>query len=82
VPLSVLRATHLDDAPPIIGAGVRSRRYARLRLAPEINAGRPSVLLSRCYVTASALARFHQAAHQLGAMWADFKLACTLRRLA
>jgi hypothetical protein len=47
----------LDDAPPIIGAGVRSRRCTRLRLAPGISAGRPSVLLSRCYVTASALAR-------------------------
>ena len=47
----------MDDAPPIIGAGVRSRRCTRLRLAPGISAGRPSVLLSRCYVTASALAR-------------------------
>jgi hypothetical protein len=55
--LSVLRATHFDDAPPIIGAGVRSRRCARPRLAPGISAGRPSVLLFRRHVTASALAR-------------------------
>ena len=38
-------------------AGVRSRRCARLRLAPGISAGRPSVPLFRRYVTASALAR-------------------------
>ena len=51
------RATPFDDAPPIVGAGVRSRRCTRLRLAPPISAERPSVLLSRCYFTASALAR-------------------------
>jgi hypothetical protein len=45
-PLSFLGATAFDDAPPFIGAGVRSRRCARLRLAPRISTGRPSVLLS------------------------------------
>ena len=44
-PLSVLRATHVDDAPPIIGADVGSRGCAPLRLAPRVSAGRPSVLL-------------------------------------
>ena len=39
-----------DDAPPIIGAGVRSRRCAGLRLAPRISTGRPSVLLFRRHV--------------------------------
>ena len=37
-PLSVLRATPFDDAPPIIGADVRSRRCTRLQLAPGIGA--------------------------------------------
>ena len=54
--LSVLKATPFGDAP-LISAGAGSRRSARLRLAPPISTGRPSVLLSRCYVTASALAR-------------------------
>jgi hypothetical protein len=52
--LAPLRAAPFDDAPPIIGADVRSRRCTRLRLALRISVVRPSVLLLRRYVRSLA----------------------------
>ena len=68
-PLSVLRVTHVDDAPPIIGAGVRSRRCARLRLAPGIGACGsafrvPPLLLRRYVIICSSSAAFIPGASQ------------------